>query len=136
MDPTKIVAEIADGRLDGHLFDLLSAVQLRVVAGATAFLWKIEWDDLTVTEEDITLGELVVAERIAGRNWSQLNPSTSAGNCRAVLIATLMNRRDMSEEKATAKVDAQPVHTLLDSIGQYEVSPAPFEDGTGTPDST
>lgn len=129
MSLTKTIAEIAEGRHDGQLHDVLLAIRHRIEQNAVAFLWKVTFEDVTFTEEDVTLDELEMAERIAGRNWSQLNPATSAGNCRALLIAVLVSRQGMSEKDARDRVGKVPVHSLLDGIGEYEAAPAPFEDG-------
>lgn len=129
MSLTKTIAEVAEGRHDGNLHDLMLAIRHRIEAGATAFLWRVTFEDVTVTEEDVTLDEMETAERIAGRNWSQLNPAVSAGNCRALLIAALVSRQGMSEKDARERVGKVAVHSLLDGIDSYEVTPPPFEDG-------
>lgn len=135
-EASRIVAEIAAGRLDGDLMDVLLAVRHRFEAGASAAMWKAEWDGVAFTEQDVTLDELEIAERLSGRNWSQLNPMTSASNCKAMFVAVLMCRHGLSEKDAKARVSSWPVSALLDGLGEYEVTPAPFGDGEAEPPSS
>lgn len=135
-DPSRVVAEIAAGRLDGQLMDVLAAVRVRIEEGATAMLWKASWDGVEFSEEDVTLTELETAERLTGRNWSQLNPMASASNCKAMFTAVLMHREGLTKEQADERISGWPVHALLDGLTQYEVSPAPFEDGEDGPSSS
>lgn len=125
----KIIAVIAEGRMDGNLADILTACQKRVGDGKTAFYWSADYDGVRFTEQDVTLDELDTAERLSGRNWSFISPAASAGACRALFTAVLIHRHNLTEQAAKDRVASWPVDAVLQGIGQYEVTGAPFEDG-------
>lgn len=136
LSASKIIATIAEGRMDGQLADIMTAVQSRAAAGATAFYWSAEYDGVRFTEQDVTLDELETAERLSGRNWSYIAPAASAGACRALFTAVLMHRHNLTEQAAKDRVASWPVDGVLKGIGQYEVTGAPFGDGADGATST
>lgn len=129
-DLQKLIAEVAEGRHDDRLSDLLVAIRVRAEAAAIASTWRLEWDGLVVTEDDVTLDELATAEELSGKNWAQLNPKNSAVNCRSILIAALMHRKALSRAAAEKKVKRLTASAAVDCVSEEVRSPAPLGDST------
>ena len=132
--PGTVVAEILAGRYDGHLADFQQAMRERVLSQATALRWKIVHPEVTVTEDDLTLGEAEMIERVTNQSWAMIDPYQSARECRAILTVVLQQRTDRSADEAakiTAELTVTDVTAMLQS---YEVVAGPLE-GSG-PGST
>lgn len=126
VDIAKVTAEILAGRHDSELTDLLKAVRARVDAEtALAYRWKITLDDDEWTEDEVTLGEVQVVEKITGLSWLQLSPLNSARQLAAYLFARFTRINGMSTEDAQARVDAMTVEELAGSVSQYVKAAAP-----------
>jgi hypothetical protein len=124
-DVSQVVAEILAGRHDGGLLTIVEAVKERLSKGTTRFCWRLRYDDLEVTEETVTVGEIRLVEKSSGVNWMELDPATSAEHFAALLTVLLHTRSGMKSADATAAVEAIPMGELLDHLTQYELAPAP-----------
>lgn len=124
-DVSQVVAEILAGRFDGELLTLVEAVQVRFKSGPGQTRWRIRFDDLEVTEETITVGEIRRLEKALGVGWMDIDPQGSAEHFSVLLAVLLATRCDMSATDAQAKVDAIPMGDLLSHLDSYELTPAP-----------
>lgn len=129
VDTTKLQAEILAGRHDAALQDLLVAVRKRVTdSDAMAWRWRITLDGETWTEDEVTLAELQVVERITGDSWLTLNPYRSAAHLAAFMFARLVRVAGMAEADARAKVDGLTLAEIAGAVEQYVARSAGKDD--------
>lgn len=129
-DGEKVARDIKAGDYDSDLAAIHEAIQSRVLDGAVTFAWRIhlDLDDgavLDATEEDLTVSEAFMVERVTRGNWQDLNPVRSAEDCRALLSVLLTTRLDMKQAQVDEVVGRLTVHQALDAIDQYEVQGSP-----------
>lgn len=124
-DVSQTVAEVLAGRHDGDLLTLVEAVKERLSKGASRVCWRLTYDDLEVTEESVTIGEIRLVEKSIGANWMSLDPASSAEHFAALLTVLLHTRLGLKSSEAQAKVEAIPMGDLLKHLTQYELAPAP-----------
>lgn len=124
-----IAQHIAAGDLDGELGTVLEAIQMRFAEGAAAMTWSINLPDLDleIHENDLTLNEAMLIEKMIGTNWSNIEPVTSASHCRAILAVCLSQRQELTPDEANDKLKALKVVELLSAIKRTEVVPAPLD---------
>ena len=127
MSIDNVLVDIKAGNFDGDLTDILKAVNFRMSTGQVATRWKIDLDDLEVTEDDMTVGELEQIEKALGINWSQIQPLRSASTAGAMLRVFLQTRGDKSEEEADELVTAMRLDELLKAVERYEVVDPPLD---------
>lgn len=125
LDSGSVVLAIKGGDLDGHLVELLEAIQLRFAHGTTEQKWKVTFDGDVFTQDDLTLAEAATVERITKQSWANLNPVVSATECQAIIAACLHHRQGLKIADAMAKVGAMTTEDAVASIGSYEVDRAP-----------
>ena len=125
-----VVQQIKLGKYDGCLQDVLEAIQFRAAGGATSFRWRLTWEDLEVTEDNVTLGELVDIEKALDVSWVAINPAKSAQQCVAILEAALKHRSELSEAEVAEKVSELTAGEALECLDQYEVVRPPLEQST------
>ena len=128
----RFTQEVKLGVYDGALTDLLGAIQFRIAGGATAFRWRIRWDDLEVTEDNITLGELEDIEKELRVSWASVHPVKSAQQCSTLLRAAMKHRTELTDDEVTEAVGKLTASDALDAIDQYEVRRPPLEAETPT----
>lgn len=124
---------IKSGELDGSLVEIVETVRLRFDNGGTAQRWKITHDLGEFTEDDLTLGEARLVERISGTNWGLLNPVASASECVAIIAACLHTRhrkslkftRDGPQGEAWDLASKMTARDAVAAISAYEVEAAP-----------
>lgn len=126
----KLAQEIMLGRHDDDLPDIVKAVGERAVATSTQVAWRLRYEDIEVTELDLTLNELERVETLSGKTWWRIDPrnrNNSSAVPKALIRALLESRKGMSPEDAEKKVGE---HTVRDLVGAFDevVVPAPFED--------
>ncbi len=126
-DWERVVQNTKLGVYDGRLQEIMEAIQFRAAGGATAFRWKLTLEDVEVTEDNVTLGELVDIEKELDVSWVSINPARSAQQCATILRVCVATRSDLSEDAAKEKVDALTAGDILDLIDQYEVVRPPLE---------
>jgi hypothetical protein len=127
-----IAQHIAAGDLDGELGTVLEAIQQRFAEGAAAMTWSINLPDLEleIHEDDLTLNEAMLIEKMIGTNWSNIEPLTSASHCRAILAVCLSQRQELTADEADNKLKSIKVVDLLGAIKRLEVNPAPLDTPT------
>jgi hypothetical protein len=118
---------IASGEYDGNLSGILDALQLRFSQGDVAMKWKIDYEDLHVEEDDLTLDEAFLIEKIAGCTWGDIDPISSASHCRAILAACMSERLGITVDQAQDRLKKIKVVELLKSIKRIEITPSPLD---------
>jgi hypothetical protein len=132
-DTEAVVESVTAGDHDGHLVEIIEAVRLRFQFGTTEQRWKVVYHDQEFTEDDLTLNEARLVERISGTNWGMLNPVSSASECQAIITACLHTRqgktlkfgRDGPAGDAWDEAGGMTTHEAVDAITSYEVERAP-----------
>jgi hypothetical protein len=120
----KAEAAIKKGECDNGLDLVLNACLARVTAGAVGMTWRLSLDDLEVAEDDLTLGEADMLERLLDTSWGNVNPLKSAEHAAALIRVTLHTRLGLSSEEAAERTAGYKVKTVVDSISQHsEVDP-------------
>lgn len=126
MSADKLVAEILDGRLDGKLADIQQAIRERVLSQATSMRWVIAHPEVEVREDDLTLEEAEMIERITNQTWASIDPYQSARECRAILAVALQKRAGKSAQEAAALTAALTVTEATEMLSTYEVTAGPL----------
>lgn len=130
-DTGKVVGEILAGGHDGKLIEIIEAIQHRMASGAAQTYWRIRWDDLEVTEQSITAGEMrtVIQYLSAARGKRvtvvDVHPELEPGDFIAVLATVLQSRKDIPLKEAEKQIGDVPMADLLAAVDVYEVAPAP-----------
>jgi hypothetical protein len=124
-DVDGLIVEIKSGEYDRNLVKIIEAVRDRFAHGTTAQRWKVEWDGREFTEDDLTLNEAAIVEKLTGTSWGLLNPASSANECRAIVAACLHERDGVKLDAAVKQAGSKPMRHMVDSIGAYEVDAAP-----------
>ena len=122
-----IANRIAAGDYDDHLGAIYEALQIRFNEGAAGLRWVISFDDLHVAEDDLTLDEAFMIEKVTGCTWDQIEPVRSAGHCRAILAVCMAERLGLSMDDVEARLKTVKVVDLLKGIKREVVSPAPLD---------
>lgn len=130
-DTAKVTADILAGRHDGKLIQIIEAIQHRMSSGAAQTYWRIRWDDLEVTEQSITAGEMrtVIQYLSAARGQRvtvvDVHPELEPGDFIAVLATVLQSRKGVALKEAEKLIGDVPMADLLAAVDMYEVAPAP-----------
>lgn len=140
-EPDPEIAEVLEavkaGDFDFHLGDLIEAVRLRFQFGTTRQKWRytyrVDGEALEVREDDLTLAEARLVERLTGMDWEALSPGSSAAQCLAVHAACLHARhgrdlrfgREGPSGSAWEEAGTVTAAEAADNIGFYEVERAP-----------
>lgn len=125
MDVKAVVRAILAGKFDGSILELNQAILARVRNSSVQTRWVITVDGMTIDEDEMTVGEMKVAEKLAGMDWRFLNPVRSADQFAAVVAAALHCRTDMALDEAVAKVDAMTTVAVNGAISEREVADGP-----------
>lgn len=123
----KLIAEILAGRMDGRLADVQEAMRERVLSQATSMRWQLNHPDVQVREDDLTLEEAEMIERLTGQSWATIDPYSSAVECRAILAVCLQKREGKSPSEAAAITGKIPVTDVTGMLSTYEVTAGPLE---------
>lgn len=130
-DTAKVTADILAGRHDGKLVQIIEAIQHRMASGAAQTYWRIRWDDLEVTEQSITAGEMrTVLQYLSAARGQRVmmldvHPEVEPGDFIAVLATVLQSRKDIPLKEAERQIEAIPIADLLAAVDIYEMAPAP-----------
>lgn len=129
MNGQEIAQRIAAGDIDGELATVLEAIQLRFAEGAAAMKWSIDLPelDLQLSEDDLTIDEAMLIERMASCTWAEIDPVRSAAHSRAILAACLSQRQNLTPDEANERLKTLKVVDLLNAIKRTEVNPAPLD---------
>lgn len=135
MSAEDLIAEIKAGRMDGHLADVQEAMRERVLSQATSMRWQLNHPDVQVREDDLTLEEAEMIERVTGMSWATIDPYSSAVECRAILTVCLQKRCGKTPAEAAAITGKIPVTEATELLSTYEVTAGPLEASVpGEPD--
>lgn len=126
MTSDKIVAEILAGRHDGKLADIQQAMRERVLSQATSMRWKITHPEVEITEDDLTLEEAELIERVTRQSWAQIDPYASAVECRAILTVCLQKRAGKTPKEAADLTAKLTVTSTTEMLSSYEVTAGPL----------
>lgn len=137
MDSDAIIESVKAGDFDGHLVELIEAVRLRFQFGTSQQKWKLTYrtgdDTHEVLEDDLTLGEARLVEKITLTDWGMLNPASSGTECLAIIAACLHTRhgmtltftRDGPSGDAWNEASKVTATEAAEAISSYEVERAP-----------
>jgi hypothetical protein len=135
LDSNRIVAEVLAGQHDDKGDDIFQALVKRAAEINGRFRWRVTWEDLTVTEDDLTLDECMAVEAFAKVPWHRLDPLDSASEAAAILIIAMNRRRDIPVDDAVKKLGAVGYSQILAGVDKYMAEPSPL-DQTGEVDGT
>ncbi len=124
------VQQIKLGKYDGNLQDVMTAIQFRAAGGATSFRWQLTLDEVNITEDNVTLGELVDIEKLLDVSWVSINPARSAQQCTAILEVGLRHRTDLDDAAVKKRVGDLTAEEAFECLDQYEVVRPPLEQPT------
>lgn len=125
--PSELAKEIALGRHDDDLPEIVEAVGLRAVERRVEVRWRLTFGDLVIDEENLTLDELVRVEELTGKTWLTLDPKRSARAARAFILAALESREGLSPADAAERLSDVTAHEVGDGVSEYAVADAPFD---------
>jgi len=129
MESADVVAAILNGDLDDDVTDVIAAIRKRQRDGAVDVLWRIEFEGLDITEENLTVGEAKMVEAATSESIITLPVAGSAKNIAAVVAAALINRSGLSSSDAFELVGKVGVRGLLKSVTEFTVANPP-KDGS------
>lgn len=118
-------SKIRKGEMDSEMELLVNAISERVMEGAVALRWRIDLDDLTATEDDLTIDEAFMLEGMLGVTWGEMDPISSASHARALLLVLYRERLDLPDDEAKARLKAMTARQILASITRYSVEDPP-----------
>ncbi len=137
VDIDRVCAEIVAHRHTGRLGDIIDAVLAAATTGPSSLRWQIKLDPLgpdyagqRITEDSISLAAVVTAENSAGHSWKTLSPTESARDCHALIVAWLIEDRDMLPGQALDVAKRVTLDDISSMVSTYEVIHGPKEDGT------
>ena len=124
-----IAQRIAAGDLDDSIGAIYEAMQTRFKEQAVGLTWSINLPalDIVITEDDLTIDEAMLIERMAGCTWGDIDPVRSANDARAVLAACLSQRQNLTPEQATERLKSVRVTDYLRAIKREVLAPAPLD---------
>lgn len=134
----QLALAIKTGAYDPHLLDLADAIAKRFTHSDTAKRWRFDWTSpdgehrIEVTEDDLTVDEAAKIEKITGKSWAELNPMRSANHARAIGFVMLRDRLGLKQDDAEQVLKQMTVVDAVDSISEYQVSPAPLDSPPST----
>jgi len=112
-------SQILAGDCDDGMHLIVNAMTERVVSGAVSLNWRIDLDDLHVTEEDLTLEEADLLERLLDCTWGEMDPLRSARHAAALIRILLRTRLDLPDEEAADRVKSLTVKATLAALTRY-----------------
>lgn len=118
-------AEIIEGRYDGHMVDIVQAVQARFMKSSSRKLWRIRFGGDEWTEESITLGEVTMVERALNVPWTELDPAAEGKHLEAPIAAHIAKRDGVKFSEALTEAESMTMGELLEVLTHYEKAPAP-----------
>lgn len=119
--------QIAGGSWDEHLVDIATAIAARKEDGdAPRECWGFKFDDLDITENDITVEEAIDFERVTGIMFHAANPHRSTFQHFALLASCLVARKGMTPDEAGKAIKDRPAHELRASLYTFLDVDAPL----------
>lgn len=142
-DIDRVCAEIVAHRHTGRLGDIIEAVLAAASTGPSSLRWQIKLDPLgpeyagqRITEDSISLAAVVTAENAAGHSWKTLSPTESAKDCHSLIVAWLVEDRDLLPAQALEVAKRVTLDDIASMVSTYEVIHGPKEDGTPSGESS
>lgn len=132
METDDVVAAVLNGDFDDDLTDLVAAVRERTRSGLVEMCWRLPFDDVDITEENLTVGEAKLIEAATGESITRLPIAGSAKNIAAVIVSVLIQRQGMKAADAFELVDKRSVKELLGLVNEYAVTNPPKDGGEPT----
>lgn len=131
VDTKAMIQAIRDGDFDGHELEIVAAVRKRVEQGWVKAGWKLTYDGLEVKEEDLTIAESQIIDRMVDDPRDRFPaPASSPLAIVAHHVAILVHRANYTEEEARKKVEAEPTKSLLGNLSDYTIVDPPKESGS------
>lgn len=127
-----IVQSILAGHLDDDLSDILDAIKAREDEGKIEVLWRVAWDGLDITAENLTVAEARTVETMLRQPIHTFNPALSATNVATVAAARLI-AGGMTPEAAFEEIGKVPARDLARAVTVYTVIDPPKD---GSPPET
>lgn len=118
--------EIAAGRHDDRIGELLNVVTDRMKEATVVMAWRLHIGDLNVRDDELTLAESDLIERGTGQNWAALNPTSSAQDCLAIVAVLYHTRLGMDPEQAKVEAGKLTLGQITDAISTEQVTAGPL----------
>lgn len=118
-------SKIRKGEMDSEMELLVNAISERVMEGAVALRWRVDLDGIEASEDDLTLGEAEMLERLLKVRWGEMDPLTSAEHATALLVVILSERQGLPVDEARARVGKYTARQVLSAITRYSVEDPP-----------
>ena len=116
-------AKILAGEWDNHLDTIAAAITKRLIDGHATTRWKIEVPDLcTVTEDDLTMGEVAAIEFRTGKSMVALDPASFGADALAIITVRAIT---LGIADAEDRAKAINMNDYADCYSTYSVSPDP-----------
>jgi len=123
-----VCAQIAGGQHD--IAAVGQAIQACIAAGHASMRWYFNLDALELDgvtgefdEDDLTLNQADVIERVSGVPWTEFDPTRSARLARPLLVAALESC-GIESERGESMVAELKLNQILECIQRREVRPA------------
>jgi hypothetical protein len=141
VDAPAIVDDITAGAFDDDLPELVAAIRGRYAEVGS--YWRVDFDGLDVTEQNITIAEAKLVERMAQTQLRFIDPASSVTQAAAIVQAAMMERRDMKPAIAEESLRRVTANDLSAACSRYVADlpkdsgpPTTPEDSTGSPTSS
>lgn len=122
-------AGIVAGHYDGQLEKLQNAITARLQdIDGPDIRWRLDLDDISVTEDDLTMEEAAAWEKRSGLPWRMLRPANLATIASSLIVTVLMTRNGMSEEDAVERTNKLTAAAVAAAMSNYEVVAPPLGD--------
>jgi len=120
---------IAAGDLDFELSAVYDALSARFSEGAVGLTWSVVIPDLdvSISEDDLTIDEAMMIEKMTGTTWASIDPVRTAADARAVLAVALSQRCGLTVDEAEEKLKTVRAADYLKGVKREVVTPAPLD---------
>lgn len=131
MDYQSIVDEINAGAYDEDgLSEIIDAVRSRFEENGS--YWRIDFDGLDITEENLTVLEGKLVERAVGNQLRFVDPAASTTHAAAIVMAALIERRSYKPDAAEKSLKLRTAKELTACCTRYthkDLDPKDSADG-------
>ncbi len=131
-DIAVLIDQILGGAYEGHETEIIGAIRRRADAGAIRLAWRLDWEGVSVTQEDLTVGEAKHIEKLLRKSIYEAAPARSAENIAAYVVASRVSRLGETGEEAQAVADKASIKSLLAAVSDYTIVDPPKESGDQT----
>lgn len=113
--------EVALGRFDDHLVAVSLTLGARLKEIAARSPWVLNVAGIHIDEDELSLRQMAVIERVTGKDWTEVTPYGSAVMAAAIVETVLISRDGLSAEEAREKVDAITVTEFIAGASRRQV---------------